>query len=370
MTPKAVFVWILLAGFSIFAPGASVAQGLDATVSTVAGSGEAGFRDGSRDTARFDWPTDVAVAADWTLYVTDFGNNRIRRIDPDGEVTTLAGSGEAGFADGLGEAAAFYGPNALVIGPDDNLYVADAGNARIRMVTPAGEVITVAGNGERGHRDGPGNIARFAYPTGLAFDPEGHLYVVDRWAHMVRRIDPSGTVHTVAGNGRPGFVDGHGSAARFDNPLGAWWDDRWGLVVTDSGNNALRRVSPDGEVGTVVGGPFASAQDGPKEDAGFAWNTGVVGDGRGGFFITDAHNHRIRRVGRDFSVSTVAGSGDDVFRDGPGPEAAFVFITGIARDPAGNLLVADSGAHRIRRVVLAVSGLAWRFPLDVARPPS
>ncbi|MBI5137866.1 MAG: hypothetical protein HZA24_11115 [Nitrospirae bacterium] len=320
-------------------------------VAPFAGEGVAGFRDGPREAARFNWPTAVAVTPDWSVYVADFGNHRIRRVDPGGRVTTLAGSGADGFADGTGPAAAFSGPNGLALGPDGALYVADAGNARIRRVALDGAVTTVAGDGVRGVRDGPAARARFVYPTGLAFDRKGLLYVVDRWANNVRVVTPEGVVGTLAGDGTPALRDGPGPVARFNNPLAAVWDTHWGLVVADSGNHALRRVGPDAVVTTLAGGPEPGTMDGPADVAAFAWNTGLVGDGEGGFFVSDAHNHRIRHMSHGRDVSTVAGTGVAGERDGPAEVASFRFITGIARDLAGNLLVADSGAHRIRRVV-------------------
>jgi len=326
-----------------------------------AGTGVPGHLDGPKEDARFNWPTDVAVAPDWTVYVADFGNNRLRVISPEGRVRTLAG-GDEGYADGPGEDARFSGPNGITLGPDGALYVADAGNARIRRVTPDGRTSTLAGDGLRGLRDGPAATAEFAYPTGLAFDPGGRLYVVDRWAHCVRAVAPDGVVTTVAGNGEPGFVDGPGSEARFDNPLSATWDPEWGLVVTDSGNHALRRVAPDGTVGTLVGGPFPKVADGPAERAGFYWDTGIVSDGRGGLYVSDAQNHKVRRLTRTLFVTTVAGSGRQGVVDGPDRQAAFAFITGITLDPAENLLVADSGANRIRRIVRGGAGRVRAAP--------
>jgi sugar lactone lactonase YvrE len=318
-------------------------------VAPFAGDGIPGDRDGPKDEARFNWPTDLAVAPDWTVYVADFGNNRIRAIGPGGRVSTLAGE-EEGFADGAGAAARFSGPNAVSLGPDGALYVADAGNARIRRVTPDGAVTTVAGDGTRGIRDGPAEAARFVYPTGLAFGPDGALYVVDRWAHTVRKLAPGGEVTTLAGNGLPGFLDGPGPTARFNNPLSAAWDPERGLVVTDSGNHAVRGVARDGTVTTLVGGPFPSGFDGPREAAGFYWDTGIVSDGRGGFYVADAQNHKVRGISPALFVTTIAGSGEEGVEDGPDVLARFGFVTGITLDPAGNLLVADSGAHRLRRI--------------------
>lgn len=320
-------------------------------VVTLVGDGRPGDRDGID--ARLNWPTDLVVTDDWTVYVADFGNHRIRKIDPDGRVSTLAGSGP-GYADGRGDKAAFFNPNGLALGPDGNLYVADAGNARIRKVTPDGWVTTVAGDGLRGVVDGPGNKARFAYPTGLTFAPDGTLFVVDRWAHMVRAIAPDGQVRIVAGGGQAGFVDGPNIHARFNNPLSITWDDHWGLVVTDPGNRAIRTISPDSVVHTLVGGSRVPMQRSP-----FRWNTGVVSDGHGRLYVTDAGRLQVWQVDRQGHSSRVAGSGREGATNGPGDSARFAFITGIIRDPAGNLLLADSGAHQIRRLIQGASQLVF-----------
>jgi hypothetical protein len=328
---------------------------LDWKVATFAGDGTAGATNGAKDQARFNWPTDLVVTPDWQVFVADFGNHLIRRISSDGEVSTLAGSGQPGFADGVGHHAAFSGPNGLALGPDGHLYVADAGNARIRRVVlhgaDVGTVTTVAGGPERGVRDGPGAAARFVYPTGIAFDLKGLLYVVDRWANMVRVITPDGQVGHLAGDGKPGRRDGPGPIARFDNPLSAVWLPRLGLVVTDSGNHAVRRIAANGVVTTLVGGPLPGNMDGPRDVAAFAWPIGVEGDGHGGIYVADAKNYRIRHIDSDLVVSTVAGRGFEGLADGAGPDAGFGFITGLGRDMAGNLLVADSAAHRIRWVL-------------------
>src|SRR4030095_10761193 len=168
--------------------------GWKAHVSTIAGDGSPVLRDGRQ--SGFSDPFGVAVAADGTIYVADAGeSNRIRKISPDGNVTTLAGGGE-GFADGTGASASFNTPSALALGHDGNLYVADTGNNRIRKITPEGVVSTVAGNGTAGYADGPGSQAQFDGPIGVAVDTKGNIYVADTYNDRIRKISSDGVVTT------------------------------------------------------------------------------------------------------------------------------------------------------------------------------
>jgi len=192
--------------------------GWRARVTTLAGDGSPGFQDGAAREARFNDPFGVAVARDGSVYVADAGeSNRVRKITPRGEVSTLAG-GREGYADGAGAAAAFNTPSALALDRDGNLYVADTGNNRIRRVTPDGQVTTVAGDGTAGFRDGPASQAQFDAPVGVAVDDEGNVYVADTYNDRVRVLTKDGQVKTIAGAGRPGYADGDASTALFDTP--------------------------------------------------------------------------------------------------------------------------------------------------------
>ena len=271
-----------------------------ATVSVVAGSGGPGFADGPAATARFNWPSDIAVAPDGGYLVTDYFNNRVRRLAPDGTVSTVAGTGEAGGTDGPGEVATFNcmrgiavdrrgivyvtelwgnrvrkiictgggwvvstvvaaglcGPWGIAVGVDGHLVVADGGLQRVVQVVPATGAITVlAGDGIRGFRDGPGATARFDRPWGVAVGRCGDIFVTDGYGHRVRRISAADhTVTTVAGSGVRGSADGVGLAAQFNSPQSVVVDGRGTLIVVDSGWNrvkVLRRIA-DGVVTTVA----------------------------------------------------------------------------------------------------------------------
>lgn len=223
--------------------------GWRANVTTFAGNGAPVFRDAQQKAqAGFSDPFGVAVAADGTIYVSDAGeSNRIRKITPEGIVTTLAGGSE-GFADGTGSAASFNTPSGIALAKNGNLYVADTGNNRIRRVTPEGQVTTVAGGASAGYVDGPGEQARFNGPMGVAVDANGNIFVADTYNDRIRMISPKGVVSTVAGAGTPGFADGSRESALFDTPCGVIVTADGTLIVADTGNDRLRKLDANANV--------------------------------------------------------------------------------------------------------------------------
>lgn len=320
-------------------------------VSIVAGSGQRGLQDGPASLARFAWPTGIAVNRRGDRFVADYDNHVIRKIDRFGWVTTFAGQGVPGFADGKGTEALFHGPDTLAIDGDDNLYVADADNFRIRKITPDGVVSTVAGNGRQGNKEGAAEEAEFVYPTGVAAAPDGSLYVADRGAHRIKRVTPTGIVMIVAGTGEPGYHDSLAYFAKFNQPMMVAADNGGNVYVADAGSHTIRRLGSDGQVITVAGSGEPGYRDGLREEAQFQWPTGVSVDIEGNLIVSDSKNHRIRKIllpqGR---VSTLAGSGRPGDIDGMGLSAGFDFPTGIGIDPAGNIYIADSANHRIRAI--------------------
>jgi len=321
-----------------------------AHVVTIAGSGQRGNEDGQGELAQFNWPTGVAVGPDWTVYAADYANYLIRKISPDGLVTTLAGSGQRGWLDGAGSVARFNGPDGIALAPSGDLYVADADNHRIRRVSPDGTVTTVAGSGQAGTRDGPATTAQFLYPTGVAADQTGALYVADRGAHTIRKITSRGVVSTLAGTGLPGYTDGMGSIAQFHDPMTVVVDRSGRLFVADSGNHAIRMIMPGGRVSTVAGSPLAGAVDGRGAAARFNWPTGLAVDPRDNLYVADSNNALIRMISPDGQVTTLAGIGHAGSDDGPGETAGFHFPTGVAVDRQGDVYVADSANHMIRLI--------------------
>jgi len=251
--------------------------GWTARVVVIAGNGQEGWRDGHPARARFVDPFGVAVTADGTIYVADGGDSpRIRRIAPDGHVSTLAG-GERGFTDGTGPAARFDTPSALTLDPAGMLYVADTGNNAIRRIAPDGRVTTVAGNGLPGFGDGPALDARFNGPIGVAADPHGRVLVADTYNDRIRVIDPDGRVRTLAGSGEPGALDGNGVAARFDTPSGVAIGPDGQILVADTANGLVRTIDTDGTVSTA----------GPPLPNGLLRPAGIAAGPDGEIYVTD-----------------------------------------------------------------------------------
>lgn len=229
----------------------------DGVVSTFAGiSGIPGSVDGLGSAARFYQPVGITSDQAGTMYVSDTYNHTIRRITLDGNVSTIAGTpGVVGSIDGVGSTAQFNTPHGITIGQDGNLYVADFWNHSIRKITPAGIVSTLAGaSGIPGNTDGEGNTAHFSRPTGItSCNGKSNLYAVDRHNHTIREISLSGVVRTLAGTGTPGSTDGVGNAAQFYFPFGITCSDNGNLYISDTLNYTIRKITSDAVVTTVVG---------------------------------------------------------------------------------------------------------------------
>lgn len=270
-------------------------------LSLTAGDGVRGWRDGAGPQARFDDPWGIVVMEDGTRYVADAGdNNRIRRIAADGTVATLAG-GQEGFADGAGPAAAFHTPSALARDGEGNLYVADTGNHAIRKVTPQGVVTTLAGTGEAGFRDGAAAQAQFDGPIGVAVDGTGRVYVADTYNDRIRVISRDGVVSTLAGGDRPGFFDGTGGEANFDTPTGIAVDATGVVWVADLRNDAIRRISPQGAVTTLSLQPDLPTGGGPRRPLSLA----LTHDGQ--LYVGELYSGRVMQVMRDGRWHALAG---------------------------------------------------------------
>lgn len=334
--------------------------GLDARAqnylySTYAGSPvQEGYVDGPRLDARFRNPTGLARDAAGNLFVADTGNHVIRRISTSGQVTTLAGAaGQSGSANGTGNAARFSYPWGLAVDAAGNVYVGDSGNHVIRRITPAGVVTTFAGEvGVAGSNDGTGTAARFASPSGLAFDSAGNLYVGDYANSTVRRITPAGVVTTFAGSpGVFGYADGTGAAARFNYPDGLAFDAAGNLHVADSNNDIIRRVTPAGNVTTFAGTPQApGSTDGALGVARFDSPIGLAFEASGNLLVTDRGNNLLRRVSPDGLTTTIAGqAGVAGSADGTGTAARFDFPTGIVVLDTGEVFLTDTFNDSVRR---------------------
>ncbi|MCL2626222.1 MAG: NHL repeat-containing protein [Cystobacterineae bacterium] len=330
-----------------------------ATVSTFAGSGSANFLNATGTAAQFNFPEGIAIDSAGNLYVTDHGNDCIRRIDAETRmVTTFAGRCD-GWDDSIGVDAWFFDPTGITMDTAGNLYVAEHFVSRIHKVTPQGVVILFAGSDVTSWRDGTGTTARFNNPWGITIDNRtGNLYVADTENHRIRRVTPAGVVSTFAGSGPIGkgngdFADGNAlTVARFKSPYGITVDSAGNLYVADSDNNRIRKVTPEGVVSTLAGDGVAEFRDGAGSAARFYHPRGIAADAMGNLYVADTYNHRIRKVTPTGVVTTFAGSGRCGSLNGTRTAAQFCNPNGIAIDSKGNLYVADSTNHRIRKITL------------------
>ncbi|QDQ26928.1 hypothetical protein FNU76_11455 [Chitinimonas arctica] len=324
-------------------------------VSTVAGlAGSAGAVDGSGAEARFFRPTGLVVDGAANLYVSDSANHALRLINSGGLVRTLAGqAGARGSNDGFGTAARFDTPQGLALGKDGNLYVADA-NHLVRKITPAGQVDTLAGTaGAPGNADGTGTAARFYDPRGLSADANGNIYVADTFNATIRKINPAGVVSTLAGAaGQSGSADGLTNGARFHLPLGLANDAAGNVYVADSGNNTLRRITPQGLVDTVAGtAGVRGSIDAVGAAAQFNGQHGLASDAAGNVYVADTANSTIRKISSTGVVTTLAGTaGVNGSADGMAGEARFYASQSVAIDGSGNLYVADTANSTVRKI--------------------
>jgi RHS repeat-associated protein len=325
------------------------------TVTTMAGgAGLPGFADGPASAARFRDPAGIAIGADGSIYVADAGNNRIRVVRAsDGSVSTLAGDGTAGFADGPGGSAKFNGPRAVAVDASGVVYVADTGNNRIRRIASDGSVTTLAGDGTAGLVNGAGAQARFSAPGGLVLDNQGDIYVADTGNASVRFISINGIVSTVAGDGTIG--NGDSPNARFDGLIGVTFDGtRAYAYVADTNNHRLRRLDPNGNVITIAGSSRGFA-DGSGAQARFADPSGIAVEASTKLVIADTTNSLVRNVDPNLAaapVVTIAGTGERGLVNGSGNQARFFTPRGIAVAQSSAIIVADSGNHVLRKVLV------------------
>ncbi|HTR50248.1 MAG TPA: hypothetical protein VMJ10_06030 [Kofleriaceae bacterium] len=268
----------------------------ESVVTTLAG-GEFGWNDGTGPSAQFDEPYGIATDAAGTGYVTDQGVDMIRMMTSSGVVTTLAGmAAMSGFLDGSGAAAQFAIPRGIAVDGTGTVYVADTGNNAIRKITPDGTVSTLAGSLEQGYAEGTGSAARFDQPAGVAVDGTGNVYVADTYNLRIRKITPDGVVSTLAGDGQAMNVDGIGASAEFQLPTAIAIDPSGDKLFVVSGNQIRTVTTATGAVTTIAGTTGAGWADGPAALAQFSSPAGLAVAANGDIFIADTANHRIRRL--------------------------------------------------------------------------
>lgn len=338
-------------------------------IDTVAGNGVGGFSgDGGPATeAQINRPYGVVVDAGGSLYVADTVGHRVRKVDPSGTISTVAGTGNGGFSGDGGTAtdAELSFPRAVALDGAGNLYIADMGNHRVRMVDVDGDITTFAGSGEHGFAgDGGAAVdAAFQYPADLSFDGSGNLYVADQQNDRIRRVDPAGVITTVAGSGTRSFSGDGGQAtdAELNLPEGVLADASGNVYVADTGNNRVRKVDASGVITTVAGSGIGAyyGDGGQATDAGLRGPANLALLANETLVIVDRNNHSLRTVLPSGVITTIAGyspapgwgPGQGFDGDGQAPtKAMFDFPRGVAADAHGALYVADERNNRVRKI--------------------
>jgi sugar lactone lactonase YvrE len=297
-------------------------------------------------------PWDLAISPTGDIYFTEYIGNRVRVLQKDGTIRTLAGSLERGFVDGPGDIARFYHPMGLAFLPDGSLVVSDTLNHSIRKITPEGVVTTLAGNGRPGYADGVGTEARFRGPNGIATDSSGNVYVADTDNYRICKIDPSGRVTTAAGARQAGANDGPAEEARFYLPSGVCYDPRdQGVFITDMANNLIRKLTAEAQVITVAGNGGVGHVDGDAQEAQFNYPYGCDLDSMGQLWIADWYNESVRVLTPEGRVRTAAGRLPAFYTDGPASRAKFKGLMNVRIAPNGIVYLADTDNERIRALV-------------------
>ncbi len=317
--------------------GAKCLPGTKGSLSGKYGSGVSGHKDGPAKDAQFNFPQGMGRGPDGSFYLTDLVNNRIRRLAPDGTVTTWAGSGAQGFDDGSGTKATFHYPGDVAFAPDGYLYVADTQNHAIRRIDTKGNVTTYSGNGKPGLINGLAFKARFNLPVGLAADSAA-VYVAEQGNNAIRMVTLDGVVLTLAGTGKAGFLDGDGLKAMFNTPTGIAVGQNGSVWVADTNNHRIRRISSSGFVATIAGAKSGFA-NGIGTAASFFYPVDLVFTPAGDLLIADRQNHMLRRMSTVGAVTTVAGTGSPDELNEP---------WGVVADGLGQAWVVSHKHHQVR----------------------
>ena len=336
-------------------------------LSTVAGVGLKTFGgDGGLATgAMLNSPNAIFIDPTGSLYIADSFNDRIRKVDPSGIISTVAGDGfeEFGFSRFHGDGgpaveASLNNPAGIFVDSNGCIYIADRFNIRIRKIDPSGIISTVAGNGEPGFSGdgGPATEASLWVPEGILLDDSGNLYIADSANNRIRKVDAFGTISTVAGNGEESFSGDGGPAteAALNTPKDIFLDNTGHLFIADMFNHRIRKIDPSGSISTVAGnGELGfSGDNGPATEARLFFPTGVYVDDSGNIYIADKTNDRVRKVDSSGTISTVAGNGEPGTSGDGGPaiDASLTEPSDVFLDKAGNLFIADPDNDRIRMV--------------------
>ena len=354
--------------------GIAAAQAITrvATINTIAGNGAAGYSgdSGLASSAELNGPYGVAIDSGDNLYIADPGNNRIRKVAAGtGIITTIAGNGTAGYLgdNGAASSAELNLPAGVALDSTGNLYIADTGNNVIRKVDTSGTITTVAGNNAEGYSGDSGlatNATLYA-PSGVAVDSTGNLYIADTNNDRIRKVTTAGTITTVAGNGTASYSGDNGPAtsATLNKPSAVVEDSAGNLDIVDTDNNAIRMVNTTGTISTIAGNGTAgySGDDGAATSARLNAPYGLNVDSAGNLYIADSMNNVVRMVNTTGVITTLAGNGTYGY-SGDGGAAASAMLNNpqsVAIDSQGNIYISDRSNNRIREVNTPAGSVAF-----------
>jgi sugar lactone lactonase YvrE len=322
-------------------------------VTTLAGTGASGSNDGPGNVATFSGVWSATPDGNGNYYISDPQNSKIRKMTADGTVSTYTGMAGPGYTNGNLSTAKFGNPYDVAFDKAGNMYVTDLGLNNIRKIASDGTVSNFAGDilGNSGSTDATGTAARFNRPIGIALDANDNVFVVDAQNNKIRKITPAGVVTSLAGSGSMGSADGNGAAASFNVPYSIVIDAGGNLYVTDAGNNKIRKITQAGDVTTFAGSGAAGSADGLGTAASFKNPAGITIDQAGNFWVTD-NNGRIRMITLAGAVYTLAGNGNNSSVDGIGNFSSFSNPLGIDADTGGVLMVVDNTTNKIRKITV------------------
>ena len=337
-------------------------------ITTIAGTGTAGYSgdNGPAVDCKTHFPTNLIIYPNGNILFTDPGNGAIRKINSEGQISTIAGNGTHGyFGDGLpATQSLLYGPRGIAIDKVGNIYISDGNIQVIRKIDTTGIITTIAGNSSTGYSGdgGPATNAMFNSPLGIVCDKYGNIYIADNTNNSIRKVDTAGIITTIAGNGIAGFRGDGGPAtnAQFRYPVGLAFDSRGNLFITDEQNGRIRKIDTNGIIKTIAGdGSGGSGDGGPATNAGIT-PEGITIDSADNIYIYDGQNKWIRRINQAGIISRIAGDGNYGYAgDGENPLIAeFSSIFGLAFDKKGNLYIADEFNNRVRFINFGSLGVS------------
>jgi serine/threonine-protein kinase len=364
--PTRRFAGIAVAAVGVWLGSAGAASAATNNIFTVAGTGVAGFSGdhGPATAAKINGDYGVAPTPDGGFVIADATDDLVRRVGPDGIITTIAGTGIAGYSGdgGLATTAKLNAPLHVVAKPDGSVLIADTLNNRVRLISPFGTITTIAGTGTAGYSGdgGQATSAQLDSPVGLALAADGSVVIADNDNDVVRRVAPDGVISTIAGTGTAGYSGdgGPGTGAQLRDPYGLAVAADGAVLIADTGNDRVRRLAPDGIITTVAGnGVDGNGGDGgPATAAELDTARGIAAAPDGSLLIADSSGDRVRRVAPDGIISTIAGTGVGGYSgDGvPAVAAKLNAPTDVAVTAGGGLLIADNWNHRVRWVDTAL----------------